>query len=421
MKRNIILFAICLCLGGYAYYSQEYLPQIAQSEQELPHFDYDKLTGISTANVELEINNQYEMISKYKVPSDPFIAKQVMELINNLRVERKITNEEVETIGENEFFPENDFIKLHFGENSLKLFIGKKISYSRSFYGGIEHKGEKQYFILKDKRPLVGMYDEQQYQRSDEHYLKIVGLLHLNEEFFIPQSQAIFMRGLTEMAIKTNLSKAYKIIFKDNQIVPKVFKEVKVNPKEIQEYINRLAKIKMKHGRFISNDLREDIFINGANFENLMGEIQFYYNKNEFIAIKVFKDESKKEMIFYNSRWNFAQVYRQSEFKFLFPHHQDFYFKIPFKKSDEIAEISKESSILELDQLSSYLSNGADWLSKIDKIDSQLLIEKLLVFKAGNKLFSLFKQNNDLVLVDDEEKIKYHYYRGMNALKKIEK
>ena len=66
-----------------------------------------------------------------------------------------------------------------------------------------------------------------------------------------------------------------------------------------------------------------------------------------------------------------------------------------------------------------YLRTKANWLGKIDKIDSEYLKNKLSEFKINGKKFSLFELDKDLVLVDVKENIKYHYYRGLSEFQRM--
>lgn len=419
MKRNLLLFLMVLVMGGLAYYSQEYQVKIKEEASFLPEVNLGSLKSIATKNIKIEMNDRGFWIPRLNAPADPIMCHYVLKLLDTLRVEEELQTSEVTKVGSKSFFPEDDF--LEFQDKSsrvVQMKIGNKLSYGRSFYAGIKANGKWKYYILKDHSPLVGMYSEEQYQVSNEQYLKYVGLLHLDEKFFLPQSHAFYLKGATQLQVRSNIAKPFVINFEQRQIAPKVFASVEIDPAKIQNYLNEMAKLKVENVYSISPQKKQMIFEQAEGFEKLKGELVFEYSDAEKVILKFFEEGDK--LLVYNNMWPFAQSYLKEHFAQIFPHHQEFYKKMPFKKL--ATESVRPVNLFDLtDHFISYLREQADWLTKVDKIDAQLLKNKVMQFQSEGKQFSLFQLNTDLVLVDVKENIKYHYYRGLIELEKVKR
>lgn len=408
MKKNLLLLVICILMGGFAYYTQEYKTIVSDRESLLPEWELGNLVELKTKNISIEIREEGYWIPQLDAPADPFTTKYVLEMLDKLRVEKRLSTEEINKVGESSFFPENDELLFVFQEGKkktrVKLRIGSKLNYSRGFYVAIEIDGKWKYYILKDHSPLEGVYSEVEHKKSNAQYLKFVGLLHLDERFFLPQTHAFFLKGVERLEVRSNVAKPYVLNLKDNSINPKVFQTVEIDPEKVQDYINDLAKTKVTEVRPIKEQKIKDLFELHQNFENLKGELILHYSNKTSLKLKYY--EKGKEIIVYSERWKFAQSYQRNQFALFLPHHQDFYKKEPFEKFSE-------------NKLMEYLRTKANWLGKIDKIDSEFLKNKLSEFKANGKTFSLFELNKDLVLVDVKENIKYHYYQGLSEFERL--
>lgn len=408
MKKNLLLFIICALLGAYAYYTQEYKAVMITRESFLPEWEIGNLVMLKNQNISILIREDDYWIPELDVPADPLTTKYVLEMLDQLRVEKRLTPSEVEKVGVDSFFPEKDELTFVFQKSKqrtiVKLKIGAKLNYSRGFYAATKVDDKWNYYILKDHSPLEGIYLEAQHKKSNSQYIKFVGLIHLDERFFLPQTHALFLKGVESIEIRSNVAKPYVIDLKKKTIHPKAFKTVEVSSKKIQNFINNLAKIKVSSVYPIKSEVIQDLFDSQKNFENLKGQLVLGFANKTSLKLKYYQKDN--EIIVYSEKWKFAQRYQLNQFSLFLPHHQDFYKKEPFKKFSE-------------NKLMEYLRTKANWLGKIDKIDSEYLKNKLSEFKVNGKKFSLFELDKDLVLVDVKENIKYHYYRGLSEFQRM--
>lgn len=416
MQRNLVLLVIGIILGGYAYYSQEY--QTIQSERasQLPVFEAGELVSFKTKNIEITLQEGNYWVPALSVPADPFTCQYVLNLLDKLRVEKNLETSELEKVGIESFFPVDDVLEFKFKNDVLKLKIGNKLNYGRSFYGAIFSNGHWKYYILKDHSALQGMYSEKEYQVSNEQYLKYVGLTHLDENFFLPQSHAFFLQNAKSLEVRSNIAKPYTIDLAQMQIHPKVFASVKVDPKKISAYLTDLAKIKTEQVMAVDKLLTKQVFEEGKDFEKLKGELIFHYEEGVKVVLKYFEDGQQVKV--FNSLWPFTQTYSKDKFAMIFPHHQDYYQKKPFENLHQ-ESIQADEDYQISGNFITYLKEKADWLTKVDKIDAQFLSKRIMQLESEGKKFELFQLNSDLVLVDLKENIKYHYYKGLLELEKL--
>ncbi|MGB0453245.1 MAG: hypothetical protein ACPGJV_05980 [Bacteriovoracaceae bacterium] len=427
MKFNIILGLIFSMLLAFGYYTQEYLPSQNEKQEVFGIVEGENLKEIKAPFYQLSANGEdlFIKVNDQKLKVDTEISREFFKLLSTLSVVERLESKKVSEIGESSFFsyqkePEQTrpCLEFLFEKEKSEICIGNKVKFDQSFYLKVTSHKKTKFYRAKIDQILKEVYNEKEYGRSEEHYRSFLGLVLSDQTLFFPRSLFSGLE-LKTMEVVTTLGRRFSINFENQSIEPVLFEQIKINQKKIKDFQKELRKFRFSktHYPYSENQLK-----------GFTSQVEFTLKNKQSFTTRVYSEYAGKRGYFvWIKDLPFLYEMKAENSIVFHPHLQDFYYKSPFHDKVPKNQVSiqkvKKAEVLKgysKSKLFRFLATSTDWVSLLDKIDHKTYsTNQLLEVKVEEKIYKLFQNQEDLVLINDKTKIKYHYYRGYERLKEL--
>ncbi|OUR98489.1 hypothetical protein A9Q84_03505 [Halobacteriovorax marinus] len=410
--KNLFLFLFLVALLCTVYITQEKKGiEKASSEDE-----YSRLLDTSKYGDLLEIQTPYNHIKKegnfFRNFSDghPVDLKKVNDFLNRISYVRAVKYLEKEDINNfDDFFPDK-FLKMtfRFENGTLEYRLGKKLDYSQEFYIQFVGQGRDVVAISKDSLPFEGVIAKEGAHKSDHKYRRIKALFFLPPNFFMKMN--LFPSDITNEVISfSNIrNRDFTVDFQNYKTTPNPYRILSISQSKIRFLKKNLEEFKAQ--RFIKDYKPSKLGKVVGSLKTSSGVFKLYesYDQDKF---------------YYMTAPSISGLYQlkpNEQRKFLF-NVQTLWNLKPFEKFNQAINLTiKSGKSIELDltksgkkvsHLLELFTSRASYTR--DDLDLKQLPKKSLVFNSGEKSFDLFFLKKEVILVEREQKISYHYNRPL--------
>lgn len=442
--RNLFLFATLITLFVFTYFYQELGNQIKREKIE------NKTTLISTAEMGelVSIKGPYfelvrdskgnfhfadSTIQNYKI--DITKLEKFFEALATLRVERELTADDKEGIKIDYFVPrDGSAIRFNFKNDYLVFQLGNKIETDQTFYVSLSTKKKERLLIVKDVSPLIGTYLKEDFHRNDEKYRKIASLFVLTDEFFWDMKLLDSkLADWTDIEILNVRKKKFELDVINRTTNPSALSSLSYNQNFYSEFLKSLVHLNSKRITNYNTSQELEDFVSQITIKKMDGNATYlslyqkFKGEQGYFAViddvnKVYDLDIKTAKIFFSNVQEFwiKQPYDLANIKNVSITQKESTYHFKREIGDKIHYlVSNEAGVQgnhrQLERLFDYFNQEADRVSLYDKFDKELYPEEIFSFSLGTKNFKLFRAEVEILLVDIQNELKYHFYTGQEV------
>ncbi len=364
---------------------------------------------------------------------------ELFKILSGLKVKKFISPQDVSKVGR-AFYIGDDELKMTFifSKGSLSFTLGKKLPYDQTFYMEIVRDGLSQVAIVSDESPDPGVYqNDKEYQRSEAKYKRLQMVFMLTNVYFYDTRlfkdlyQDESSLHFSELTISTFRNKKFTLSFKDTSTNPpapngiQYFEEnwlsfykslahleakTAIAPYEISALSDILSQfeIKDRDGRVIT-----------LNIYKKFGELNGYFLTSTLDKVLYVLKPDDARLFFVNVQdfWKKTLSPKGSDYQLGISFYDDISQKVRiidkelFKVESTVPKMHPRP--LEFKKLVDFLKAEGDHVSELTEKPSEILKKKILSLSFDNRLLNVILEDNDVVLVDLDSKLKIHHYVGM--------
>ncbi len=446
-KKNFILFSILIIAIAITYLFEERANILSEKEKLVATtlLNADSLGDLkSVKGVKLDFIKKDEYF--YDQTNNLRLSKprldEFFHLLSNLKVTSTLNQTEVNKVGLKFYIPNPD-VKLVFSftNGEMVFTLGKKLDYDQSFYMEVKKDGQSEVMIVKDDSPDPGAYEnEEQYQKSDAKYRRIQVVFLLTNKYF--QDTSVFREfnyqsdkiNFESMSIATFRNKRFSISFANSTTNPPVFNGLGYFDENWVSFLEAMTKLEGKTIFYPSEPKLLD---------EILSQIEVVDRDNRKYSLELYKKYDKQNGYFLKTSFN-TIIYeiKAKDAEYFFVNVQDFWQKklAPKEKvfnlsltffngknlavkieDQELFKVLtlnpaklKEADLrpLEFKRLLELLKSEGNHVSEMTEKPTEILKKNILRVQFENKSLNVILEDNEVILVDIEKKIKIHHYVG---------
>jgi hypothetical protein len=315
--------------------------------------------------------------------------------------------------------------------------LGKKLTYDQTFYMEITEGEKKHIVIVSDESPDPGVYKtDKEYQSSDAKHKRLSMVFMLTNLYFYdtrlfkdmyPDAQAI---NFDEITISTFRNKKYSINFKKTETNPPAPKGINYFEENWLSFHNSLSRME---GRTLITPYEPSVL------SEILSQFEVKDRAGRNYTLTLYKIFGEQNGYFLASSLDKnLYVLKPEDARLFFVNVQDFWKKsiMPDLKeyvlsvtffdhiTDKVKISDKElfkaesqtlgfsTNSLEFKKLIDFLKTGGDHVSELTEKPSEIQKKSIMHLNFNNKAMSVILEDNDVILVDQDFKIKIHHYVG---------
>ncbi len=367
---------------------------------------------------------------------------EFFQLLSNLKVTSTINKAEVTKVGLPFYIPDQE-VKLHFtfSRGEMIFTLGKKLDYDQSFYMQVEKNGQSEVVIVRDDSPDPGAYaNEEQYKKSDAKYRRIQVVFLLTNKYF--EDTRVFQDfnykpdtiNFESMSIATFRNKRFSISFASSTTTPPVPNGLSYFDDNWVSFLNVMTKLEGKSLLFPSDPKLLDEVLSqidvvdrekrkySLELYKKYGEDKGYFLKTSFNKIIYVIKPQDAEYFFVNIQdfWQkrFAPKEKEFDLSLTFFNGKKLEVKVLdqelFKVLPGNSQKVKEADLrpLEFKRIIELLKSEGNHVSEMTEKPTEILKKNILRVQFENRSLNVILEDNEVVLVDIEKKLKIHHYVG---------
>ena len=386
-----------------------------------------QLKSIKFPKFNLVIRDGKYFTKEKNYPADKKKTEKLIEILSSLEVVSIIDKEKIRTSREH-FFPQEDLLfSFQFERGELSYRLGAKLDYSQEFYVEVGLGNEKNLVVAKDSTPQYGVYQEKSLETSAQKYNRFKYILSLREkDLFDTDPFKNHPLNLGKVIVENARNKKFEIDFTKKNTNPGTFKNLSYKESLFDEYAQKLTNLKAIDIHFdpISKDL--------SNLEStvafpLKTSLYKTYNGREGYFLKVEGDKDLYELSQKDSTLFFTNVQDFWNKEIINPEMYHTPATFIFEGKPKVSVRIKDSKPFEVQsfdapfninqnsfkKIYSLLLNPAERVLEIDHYLKEDLKKGLFNIQVNDLMFKIFKIKNELLFVNEKDKLVYIYDVGM--------
>lgn len=442
-NKNIVLFIFLVVALALTYWFEERGSQNAlQMEKKrtavLNTEDLGELVAVKGLKLDfIKKGDEY-----YARENNILLRKERLDeffkILGGLKVKTFLDEADILKVGRSFYIPDTELLmSFQFEKGQVTFSLGKKLSFDQTFYMEITQDNKKRIVIVSDESPDPGVYKtDKEYQQSDAKYKRLAMIFMLTNNYFYdtrlfkdlyPDEKVI---NFDEISISTFRNKKFSINFKstttnppapggiqyfeDNWIsfhrsLTKLEGATVITPYEPSALSEVLSHFEVKdrsgrnynltvykifgeqNGYFLTSSLDKLLYVLKPEDARLFFvNVQDFWRKNLAPSSK----EYRLDLTFYNHAVDQVKIVDQELFKVT-----------PLKPG----AITRD---LQFKKLIDFLKAEGDHVSELTEKPSEILKKNIMRINFDNRSLSVILEDNDVLLVDLDLKIKIHHYVG---------
>lgn len=386
-----------------------------------------QLKSIKFPKFNLVIKDGKYFTKEKNYPADKKKTEKLIEVLSSLEVVSIIDKEKIRTSREH-FFPQEDLLfSFQFERGELSYRLGAKLDYSQEFYVEVGLGNEKNLVVAKDSTPQYGVYQEKSLETSAQKYSRFKYILSLREkDLFDTDPFKNNPLNLGKVIVENARNKKFEIDFIKKNTNPVTFKNLSYKESLFDEYAQKLTNLKAIDIHFdpISKDL--------SNLEStvafpLKASLYKTYKGREGYFLKVEGDKDLYELSQKDSTLFFTNVQDFWNKEIINPEMYHTPATFIFEGKPKVSVRIKDSKPFEVQsfdapfninqnsfkKIYSLLLNPAERVLEIDHYLKEDLKKSLFNIQVNDLMFKIFKIKNELLFVNEKDKLVYIYDVGM--------
>ena len=441
--KNSFLFLVLILSISITYWFEERgtgiaLKEEAQRTEVLNSEKLGELKGLRGIKIDIEKKDENYFARNNKIQLSNDRLDEFFKILAGLKVKTFLSDEDVAKVGRGHYIPDDSMkLNFQFEKGEIEFTLGKKLDFDQRFYMEISQNNKKKIVIVNDESPDPGTYQsDKEYQVSDIKYKRLTMVFLLTNVYFYdtrvfkdlyPDEKNINFEHIT---ISTFRNKKFTLNFKDTTTLP-------LAPKGIayfeENWLSFHKSITHLMGRTVISPYDPLVL------SELLSQFEITDRKGLNINLTVYKKFGEQNGYFLTSNQDkLLYVLKPEDARLFFVNVQDFWkknlhsFGTDFQlamtffdnKMESVKIVDKElfkvvpvkSNVkvrpMEFKKLIDFLKTEGDHVSELTEKPSEILKKNILRLSFDNKVMSVILEDNDVILVNHELKIKIHHYVG---------
>jgi len=449
--KNFVLFCSFVLLAIFIYFfeeigTQKQIAGEASRSTLISAEELGELKSFETPNVVIKIEQgQYKLVDGDRdYPADRKKIHKIFKLLGNIRGKRVLSVDLKKSKNRKEFFPdENQKFIFNFKNDKIIFILGKKLNFDQSFYLEVQQGKVIKYLVAHDIGANEGIYQEKDFHRNANKYLRLKSILFLKADFFYDKK--VFnqirlnekMGALKSIQFENFRNRPFQVSFDEHRTLPAAFSGVSydldsfANNKlwlnnftgeslifpydraKLKKLLSTLtithekkqATLKMyglygdQQGYFVTSSLEDYLFTVNENFAR-----PFFYNVQDFWN----KTALHKEKFSGLDNENFMMTFQAK------PVDQYFSLRVA-KNSQFVIELLKKNGKSPIHasfkELFAFLNLKADRISS-ERETKVVDFKSLYQLNLSDNIWDVLYKNGVLLLKNQKEKFFLHYNVG---------
>lgn len=442
-NKNLVLFLVLILAIAITYWFEErgtINAEKAESKRTeiLSASELGELKGVK--GIKIDFIKEGE--NYYARENHLLLARarldEFFKILGGIKVKTFLKDEDVAKVGKAFYIPD-DALKLsfQFEKGEISFTLGKKLEFDQTFYMEVIKGGKKQYVIAEDQSPDPGAYkNDKEYQRSDAKYKRLQMVFMLTNVYFYDtrvfkdfyqDEKAI---NFDEITISTFRNKKFSLNFKNTTTNPPVPQTLGYFEENWLSFHHTLTKLE---GRTIIAPYEQ------SALSEVLSQFEIKDRAGRNITLVVYKKFGDQNGYFLTSSLDKnLYVLKPDDARYFFVNVQDFWRKniSPKEKDYQLGvtfygkptdlvnisdkELFKATAVktglitrpLEFKKLIDFIKMEGDHVSDMTEKPSEILKKKIMQVSFDNRVLNVILEDNDVILVDMDQKVKIHHYVG---------
>lgn len=447
-KSNLILLAV-LILGLTATY---FFHEKRNSEEALIEDSSSRLLDFSTlgdikrfttqkADIVKEGEKYFLRDSRYAVNGRRL--EEVFTILSNIKTQSIIPLSEIQNLGRSAYIPDDQMrIGFYFESETIFFTLGKKLDFDQTFYLEVErlknNRSDKVLVIAKDSSLDEGVYQsEEEMKKSDAKYRRLQAIFFLGESFYRDlrifkdrySSESIDIR---EISFATFRNKKFTVSFEKTKTFPEAPTGVKyfadnwisfyrtvlaLNARGIMTTFKpELLKEPLSVVEILDRDNKKEEFTLYRKYGSLSG--YFLVSTLEKSLFELDQDQARYFLLNIQDFWEKKVALPGKVFDLELSQDNAQQLKVKIRdlelfRAEPLSKLDPDN--VNLKKLIDFLKTESNHISKVEKSDRELIQKVRFRMKIDNVLYKVIYEDSDLIFLDTQRNIMYHYYVGNEA------
>jgi hypothetical protein len=443
--KNLSLFIALIFALGLTYLFEEKRNKDIELEQnqKLAVLDiktFGELKSFKGIKLNIKkVGEKYYSIDPELKLSDARLG-EFIKILTGLKIKSVLDDKDVSKIDRSFYIPNNDLkLTFTFEKGQLEFSLGKKLDYDQAFYMEVIKNNQKKMMVVNDESPDPTAYqNEEEYKKSDFKYKRLQMLFYLTNVFFYETkvfNQFNYQESrinFKQIEVATFRNKKFTLDFEHSATIPKVLDGMGYFEDNWISFHRVLTSLEAKtvYYPFDSAKLGEPLSIlnvidrEGVKYSlelyKKYGSLPGYFLKTSFdkILYDLRPDDAKYFFVNIQDFWHKRIYPDEKEFKFnlSFPKQTKTIYSVEVKDKEifEAQIQDRKVRASEIKKLIDFLKMESDNVQDMTENPSELVKKEVLKLYFANRELGVILEDNDVVLVDYKNKLKFHHYVGMN-------
>lgn len=444
MRKNLALLSIFVILTILTFIFQEKRSIDLQLESDRSSTifnveEFGKLMAMSTPTSKIVADGPGFITSQERMQVDEVVLNEVFHHLGSIKIQRFLNNNDIEGDQFSFFFPSKEtFLDFEFEKGKLQFLIGSKLNHDQAFYVKIVKNTEKQYLIARMDTALHNAYFLGHDHNSSEHYKKLLEILFLNEEFYydkrVLQKIPINPDSLISIQFNNFRNRPFSLNPINSTTLPIAPEGIGYNKEVVQKFLTTLFELRAFNTtkkvdlNLLKDELASLRLIDVKENQSTVTLYGFMGDKEgRYVRVSgddvLYQLQPSMTKIFFMNRqdfWN-KTILTDEEQKMLETQGLSIdlgekdQIRVKYVNSSFVSTDSKQRAPIQgpFEQLLNILIRPADMVEKALESRWNHFTQKIkFKFSIGNFRYALVFENNEVIILDEGQKVTYHYWIG---------
>lgn len=444
--KNLSLFVVLLValLCTYLFEERSQQKEERALSKKTALLDVEKLgeiTAIHGIKLNFEKRGAHYVAKDNNLRLSDARLGELFEILSGLKIKSFLDQAEVQKVGVAFYIPDPSMkMTFVFEKGELTFTLGKKLSYDQAFYMQVTREGVSQIVIVNDESPDPGVYqNDEDYKKSDAKYKRLEMAFLLTNKYFYDTrvfrdfDYAQDRINFQSISIATFRNKKYSLSYENSTTNPPP-------PKGVEYFDDNWVSFH----RFLSS-LEGRSLVYPADpklLDEVLSQLEVVDRSGKKYSLEVYKKYAGENGYFLKTSLdNIIYQLKPEDARYFFVNIQDFWKKsVSFKNKEFVLKLTffngqtedvtvsdkdlfvvtpknpkytKESlRTLEFKKLIEFLKMEGNHISELTEKPSEILKKNIMRVQFDNRSLSVILEDNEVILVDFELKIKIHHYVG---------
>lgn len=441
--KNLFLFLILVLSICITYWFEERgtglaLKEEAQRTEVLNSDKLGALKGVRGIKIDFEKKGEkyYSRNNKIQLSNDRL--DEFFKILAGLKVKTFLNDVDIAKVGRAHYIPDDSMkLNFQFEKGEIEFTLGKKLDFDQRFYMEISQNNKKKIVIVNDESPDPVTYQsDKEYQVSDVKYKRLTMVFLLTNLYFY--DSRVFKDIYTDekninfelIAISTFRNKKFTLNFKDTTTLPLV-------PKGIAYFEDNWLSFHKSLTHLVGRTVIAPY--DPSALSEVLSQFEIIDRRGINIILTVYKKFGEQNGYFLTSSLDkLLYVLKPEDARLFFVNVQDFWkkgfynygpeFQLAmtfFDNKTETVRVSDKELFkvtplkstvkvrpMEFKKLIDFLKLEGDHVSELIEKPREILKKNIMQLSFDNKRISVILEDNDVILVNHDLKIKVHHYVG---------